>query len=494
MYNTDYRLGVPIFCRSIISGKCYHILGEIYLLTNVLCQSANVASDSDESASEFATGAQSRTVSVGSRSEIETVISGSDASSNSLAFCALIKRLIHFAREEIAKQKAEPSSDDDAFRSFGAAYCPLPAKLTKNSEADNSSFEFGEKENAKNIHFILRALTSALRRLREKEEAVEGKNIIGIRVGPTGSATNTQKGGSFSANTSFADLQLIMARCHAPALIVDILAHTRYAVLTEAALVFGTELYANGNKYCQDTLLDHLDHSKSRSKFMCRLEYMITGLTSQRREVALFRRMTSLEGDTGSSDEVGDQEGSGQNMAQKAPPSRLIYELFRFLQLLCEGHYSRMQEILEVRSGVKTGLLTATVHLLNEYIPSMDDMHQLREEDGAVVYAILNFLVESVQGPCFINQEILASNVMFWEVIDRIWRFSSKRWDIKKEKLHVKVDIKDMLSINGNEPLGFRSLKVLKITAMILRCGLIEGRKPSLTDTVFKVFNAYDMR
>jgi hypothetical protein len=460
-------------------------------------QSTSVDPVSDgDSRNATASARSSRNISVGTHSEIETVTSGSDSSSaDSLAFGALVKRLIHFAREEIAKQKSQPASDDDGFGSFGTAYCPMPGKLTKSSSEKKPSYEFGFKENAKNIHFILRALTAALRRLREREEAAaEGESIAGFRVGSGRSPSKTLDGSAFVTNTSFADLQLIMARCHAPALIVDILAYSRYAVLTEAALVFGAELFANGNKFCQEILLDHLTHSKSRIKFFSRLEFMVMGLTSQRREVALLRRMAALEGEAGSSDEARDQEGDMQHMARTAPPSRLIYELFRFLQLLCEGHYARMQEILEVRSGVRTGLLTAAVHLLNEYLPSTDDMHQLREEDGAVVFAILNFLVESVQGPCYINQEILAANVMFWEVIDRIWKFSSRRWDIKKEKLHMEVDVKSFLSIDGHEPMGFRSLKVLKKTAMILRCGLLEGRRPSHSDPVFKVFSSYEIR
>ena len=423
------------------------------------------------------------------RSEVETSVqydvqsSNGSASEGALTFGILVKRMIHFAREEIAKHKADSTSDDDAFRAFGTTYCPMPAKLTGLAASTNTvTLELGEKPHIKNVLFVFRVLTLALRRqrLREDEEAEARAGIGGIfEELPSG-----------SGGPSFAEMQLIMARSQAAALIVETIAFTRYATLSSAVLTFGTELFFNGFRVCQDALLEFLTNGKASGHFFCRLEHMIVTITQARRDINALR---SAAMDTGAADRDGIFLES-RYFSSIAPPAVVVYELYRFLQLLCEGHYSPMQELLDDMGNTRAGLLSSSLQLLNEYVPTVDDIGQLRTEDGAVVYAILNFLVESVQGPCYKNQELLASLPIFWEIIDRIWRFSSNEWDIKKEKLHECIDIKRLLDSHGDKPLGFHAVKRVKTMAMILRCSLIEGRKPSRSDPVFKVLMMYNYR
>lgn len=398
-----------------------------------------------------------------------------------MTFSLFVKRFVQYSREEVEKLRIEVTSDDDAFREFGSLYCPLPAKLHDiPTESNSTVVEIREKENTKNLLFIVKALTFALKRQRELED----REAQQFAFGAAAAGTKITSQGMMS----FADMQLIMARNHAPALIVEMLAYTRYTKVVEAALIFGSEVFANGNQACQDALVLFLTYSKARPYLFANLGHIIDHFTASRKEVNVLRRAQSrrvARGQPGGKD----QELRSLSLT---PPPLLIYELYRFLQLLCEGHYAPLQEMMDMREGSEVGLLTASLNLLNEFIA--EDLHLMKEEDCAVAHSIMSFMVESTQGPCYRNQEALASQPIFWEVVDRIWRFSKcNRWDIKKEKLHKKIDLKTML-VDGDGPICYRGEKMLKNMAMILRTSLTEGRKITRTDPVFKIMLNYSTR
>lgn len=101
---------------------------------------------------------------------------------------------------------------------------------------------------------------------------------------------------------------------------------------------------------------------------------------------------------------------------------KLCTYLFRFLQLLCEGHnldlqnYLRKQSDVDITASSKDiNFITDTCFLLGPYLKINN---RYTKELGL---QILDFLIESVQGPCYENQKKL---------------FDSKLIDIGKDFLH----------------------------------------------------------
>lgn len=107
-------------------------------------------------------------------------------------------------------------------------------------------------------------------------------------------------------------------------------------------------------------------------------------------------------------------------------------DLFRFLQLLCEGHNNDFQNYLRTQTGNTTtiNIIICTVDYLLRLQESISDFYwyysgkDVIEEQGkrnfskamSVAKQVFNSLTEYIQGPCTGNQQSLAHSRL-WDAV-----------------------------------------------------------------------------
>lgn len=124
--------------------------------------------------------------------------------------------------------------------------------------------------------------------------------------------------------------------------------------------------------------------------------------------------------------------------------------------------------------------MTMTALLCEQILPvHLDISHVLRCE-VFVAFAALDFLIETVQGPCLKNQRIIEGNERFMSTLTR-WSLS--KVSIESESLAVlagKNRFSSTIQRSDSSMLDsvdFFPLKLMKNKCLILRLGLLEGRK-----------------
>eukprot|EP00941_MAST-03F_sp_MAST-3F-sp1_P002831 g2831.t1 len=90
--------------------------------------------------------------------------------------------------------------------------------------------------------------------------------------------------------------------------------------------------------------------------------------------------------------------------------------LLEMVRLLMEGHHSKNQSILRVQSNNKT--VVNVMQIVAEYASHLG--RNINEESIEVLGQIMEFLVESVQGPCYGNQKFLACNTGILDLCNRL--------------------------------------------------------------------------
>lgn len=121
-----------------------------------------------------------------------------------------------------------------------------------------------------------------------------------------------------------------------------------------------------------------------------------------------------------------------------------------------------------------------TALLCEQIFPVNIDVSHILRCEICVSFSAFDFLIEAVQGPCLKNQRLLEGNERF---ISTLARWSMSKVSLLAESVSllagtgrysstIRADDLHML-----EPVNFFSLKLMKIKCLILRLGLLEGRK-----------------
>jgi hypothetical protein len=431
-----------------------------------------------------------------------------------ITFSALARRFISFCREDIVKMK--DGNEGSQFAALVEIFNPTHPKM-KQIRRDTNAIIFDNHECIQNVLFVLRVLTEILQQKKNEEETKQQcqEGHVMMRSGSGGGGNRGTGGGEGGGLESFEDVQIMMTRNSSCSLIVEIIASSPFFLLKRQALLFGIELFWNGNLESQQSLLGYLRKHNCVNFFRSIFE-QLQELTRYRRELNFHRKRRRIYAEN--RDELfGDEPTAAADTMLMMEPSMegdcgslvMLVDVYRFIQLMCEGHNIQIQMLLEDQSSLYSsqvqstqiysiqksyGLLSQTVSLLNEFIPTKDDTQGVTEitnEDARAIKAMLDFLTEAVQGPCHFNQEILASNPLFVDVVDRIWHATGLPPG-KQEKLHqnpppYSEEEKDL-------PIGYFTMKILKTTAVTLRLSLLEGRKLSTTDIVVQMFTQHDYR
>ncbi|KAI1897309.1 hypothetical protein AGOR_G00081990 [Albula goreensis] len=239
----------------------------------------------------------------------------------------------------------------------------------------------------------------------------------------------------------------------------------RLGPMVTYTLKLGISVLNGGNVLVQQKMLDYLKEKRDAGFFKS-----LSGLMQSCSVLDLnaFERQNKAEG-------LGmvTEEGSGSKVLQN---DEFTKDLFRFLQLLCEGHNSDFQNFLRTQTGNTTtvNIIISTVDYLLRLQESISDFYwyysgkEVMDESGqrnfskalAVAKQIFNSLTEYIQGPCIGNQQSLAH---------------SRLWDAVVGFLHVFANMQMKLSQDSSQIELLKELMDLQKDMVVMMLSLLEG-------------------
>ncbi|XP_072031407.1 LOW QUALITY PROTEIN: ryanodine receptor 2-like [Amphiura filiformis] len=238
------------------------------------------------------------------------------------------------------------------------------------------------------------------------------------------------------------------------------------------SLQLGISLLKGGNVTVQQKMLDHLK-DKMDVGFFTSVATLMESCSVL--DLEAYERYNKAEGLGVSSGEnaVDAESCAGEKALHDAP---LTCALFRFLQLLCEGHNLEFQDYLRTQTGSHTtvNIIICTVDYLLRLQESISDFYwhysgkdvvdtQGRENFSRafkVAAQVFNSLTEYIQGPCSGNQLALAH---------------SRLWDAIVGFLHVFAHLQKKLSEDVNQLELLRQLLNLQKDMVVMLLSMLEG-------------------
>ncbi|KAF7205127.1 transcript variant X1, partial [Nothobranchius furzeri] len=241
--------------------------------------------------------------------------------------------------------------------------------------------------------------------------------------------------------------------------------------MVASTLKLGIAILNGGNSTVQQKMLDYLKDKKDVGFFQS-----LAGLMQSCSVLDLnaFERQNKAEG-------LGmvTEEGSGKSnlFSEKVlQDDEFTCDLFRFLQLLCEGHNSDFQNYLRTQTGNNTtvNIIISTVDYLLRVQESISDFYwyysgkDVIDEQGQrnfskaikVAKQVFNTLTEYIQGPCTGNQQSLAH---------------SRLWDAVVGFLHVFAHMQMKLSQDSSQIELLKELMDLQKDMVVMLLSMLEG-------------------
>uniref|UniRef100_A0A8C9RP23 Ryanodine receptor 2 n=1 Tax=Scleropages formosus TaxID=113540 RepID=A0A8C9RP23_SCLFO len=235
--------------------------------------------------------------------------------------------------------------------------------------------------------------------------------------------------------------------------------------MVASTLKLGIAILNGGNSTVQQKMLDYLKDKKDVGFFQSLAGLM---LSCSVLDLNAFERQNKAEG-------LGmvTEEGSGEKVMQD---DEFTCDLFRFLQLLCEGHNSDFQNYLRTQTGNNTtvNIIISTVDYLLRVQESISDFYwyysgkDIIDEQGQrnfskainVAKQVFNTLTEYIQGPCTGNQQSLAH---------------SRLWDAVVGFLHVFAHMQMKLSQDSSQIELLKELMDLQKDMVVMLLSMLEG-------------------
>uniref|UniRef100_A0AAR2LK81 Ryanodine receptor 3 n=1 Tax=Pygocentrus nattereri TaxID=42514 RepID=A0AAR2LK81_PYGNA len=245
----------------------------------------------------------------------------------------------------------------------------------------------------------------------------------------------------------------------------------RLGPMVTCTLKLGISILNGGNVVVQQKMLDYLKEKRDAGFFKG-----LSGLMQSCSVLDLnaFERQNKAES-LGMVTEEGSINVSerGSKVLQN---DEFTKDLFRFLQLLCEGHNNDFQNFLRTQTGNTTtvNIIISTVDYLLRLQESISDFYwyysgkDVIDEHGqrnfskalAVAKQIFNSLTEYIQGPCIGNQQSLAH---------------SRLWDAVVGFLHVFANMQMKLSQDSSQIELLKELMDLQKDMVVMMLSLLEG-------------------
>uniref|UniRef100_A0A673ZPM0 Ryanodine receptor 3 n=1 Tax=Salmo trutta TaxID=8032 RepID=A0A673ZPM0_SALTR len=239
----------------------------------------------------------------------------------------------------------------------------------------------------------------------------------------------------------------------------------RLGPMVTCTLKLGISILNGGNVLVQQKMLDYLKEKRDAGFFKS-----LSGLMQSCSVLDLnaFERQNKAEGLGMVTD-----EGSSSKVLTNDDFTK---DLFRFLQLLCEGHNGDFQNFLRTQTGntLTVNIIISTVDYLLRLQESISDFYwyysgkDIIDEAGqvnfskalAVAKQIFNSLTEYIQGPCIGNQQSLAH---------------SRLWDAVVGFLHVFANMQMKLSQDSCQIELLKELMDLQQDMVVMMLSLLEG-------------------
>uniref|UniRef100_A0A7N5ZUX4 Ryanodine receptor 3 n=1 Tax=Anabas testudineus TaxID=64144 RepID=A0A7N5ZUX4_ANATE len=237
----------------------------------------------------------------------------------------------------------------------------------------------------------------------------------------------------------------------------------RLGPMVTYTLKLGISILNGGNVQVQQKMLDYLKEKRDAGFFKS-----LSGLMQSCSVLDLnaFERQNKAEG-------LGMVTDEGSKVLQN---DEFTKDLFRFLQLLCEGHNGDFQNFLRTQTGNTTtvNIIISTVDYLLRLQESISDFYwyysgkDVIDETGklnfskalSVAKQIFNSLTEYIQGPCIGNQQSLAH---------------SRLWDAVVGFLHVFANMQMKLSQDASQIELLKELMDLQKDMVVMLLSLLEG-------------------
>ncbi|KAI1893681.1 hypothetical protein AGOR_G00126200 [Albula goreensis] len=197
--------------------------------------------------------------------------------------------------------------------------------------------------------------------------------------------------------------------------------------MVSSTLKLGISILNGGNSDVQQRMLDYLKDKKDVGFFLSMQALMQTCSVL---DLNAFERQNKAEG-------LGMVSEEGTNIKLERDEKvmaddEFTCDLFRFLQLLCEGHNNDFQNYLRTQTGSTTtiNIIICTVDYLLRLQESISDFYwyysgkDIIDEPGkrnfskamTVAKQVFNSLTEYIQGPCTGNQQSLAHSRL-WDAV-----------------------------------------------------------------------------
>ncbi|KAG1945378.1 ryanodine receptor [Pimephales promelas] len=241
--------------------------------------------------------------------------------------------------------------------------------------------------------------------------------------------------------------------------------------MVASTLKLGIAVLNGGNSTVQQKMLDYLKDKRDVGFFQS-----LAGLMQSCSVLDLnaFERQNKAEG-LGMVTEEGSviTHERGEKVMQD---DEFTCDLFRFLQLLCEGHNSDFQNYLRTQTGNNTtvNIIISTVDYLLRVQESISDFYwfysgkDVIDEQGQrnfskainVAKQVFNTLTEYIQGPCTGNQQSLAH---------------SRLWDAVVGFLHVFAHMQMKLSQDSSQIELLKELMDLQKDMVVMLLSMLEG-------------------
>ncbi|XP_062407606.1 ryanodine receptor 3 [Sardina pilchardus] len=245
----------------------------------------------------------------------------------------------------------------------------------------------------------------------------------------------------------------------------------RLGPMVTGTLKLGISILSGGNVIVQQKMLDYLKLKRDAGFFKS-----LTGLMQACSVLDLnaFERQNKAES-LGMMSEEG-SINSSEKASKVLQNDDFTKDLFRFLQLLCEGHNADFQNFLRTQTGNTTtvNIIISTVDYLLRLQESISDFYwyysgkDVMDEAGqynfskalAVAKQVFNSLTEYIQGPCIGNQQSLAH---------------SRLWDAVVGFLHVFANMQMKLSQDSSQIELLKELMDLQKDMVVMMLSLLEG-------------------
>uniref|UniRef100_A0A3P9P1N7 Ryanodine receptor 2 n=1 Tax=Poecilia reticulata TaxID=8081 RepID=A0A3P9P1N7_POERE len=216
-------------------------------------------------------------------------------------------------------------------------------------------------------------------------------------------------------------------------------------------LKLGIALLNGGNATVQQKMLDYLREKRNVGFFQSMAGLMRSCSVL---DLNAFERQNKAEGLGMATD-----ESSGEKVMQDKD---LTCDLFRFLQLLCEGHNSDFQNYLRTQTGNNTtvNIVISTVDYLLRVQESISDFYwyysgkvvidPLGQHNFSkaieVAKQVFNTLTEYIQGPCIGNQQSLAHSRLWDAVVGFLHVFAHMQMKLSQDSRQIKL-LKELMDL-----------------------------------------------